>query len=244
MTTRTTSPFRFKQFTVQQNRSAMKVGFDGILLGAWSNVDRCQRILDIGTGTGLIALMLAQRTSADSPAPHIDAIEIDEAAIPDATVNFASSPWHERLHLIHDRYQSWRDQSAGQYDLIVSNPPYFQDSMPSQDSSRTTARHDRDLDVNDLLNGMQKMLTNDGRLCLILPTEIATSTMDKARSFGLSCRRRTSVRSLPTKRPHRELLEFWRTAGEPTSRELTIEEERHVYTDSFRKLARDFYLAF
>ncbi len=244
MTTRTTPPFRFKRFTVQQSRSAMKVGFDGILLGAWASVGRCQRILDVGTGTGLVALMLAQRTWGRSPEPQIDAIEIDDSAINDASENFADSPWQDRLQLIHDRFQAWCERSIGPYDLIVSNPPYFQDSLPSKDSSRTTARHDRDLDVRDLLSEMRELLTNDGRLSLILPTETTVRTIEHANQFGLFCRRRTSVRALPTKPPHRELLEFCWTAGELTTMELTIEEEHHLYTDSFRELARDFYLAF
>lgn len=221
----------------------MKVGFDGVLLGAWTNVDQCTRILDVGTGTGLIALMLAQRTSESSPRPILDAIDLNALAIQDAEANFASSPWVDRMQSIHARFQDWFMRSSCQYELMVSNPPYFQDSV-SQDPARISARHNRDLAVDDLLQGTRRLLARDGRLSLILPTRSAGRWIESANQIGLYCRRRTSVSALPTKPPHRELLEFQWSNGPLAVSEMTIELEHHVYTDSFRQLAREFYLAF
>lgn len=248
-TLRTTPPFRFKQFTVEQCHAAMKVGFDGILLGAWSSVHGCQRILDIGTGTGLVALMLAQRTKAEvtdrAELIPIDAIEVDSTAMVDAQQNFANSPWSERLRLIPGRVQVWAETTAQRYDVIVCNPPYFSYSSENLNtSSREVARHDRRLSLGDLFEQAKSLLTESGQLSVIVPTLRLANALESASRVGFVCRRQMRVRALPEKPFYRELLEFRSMQGEVVVEELTVECEHHKYTDEFRSLARDFYLKF
>ncbi len=142
----------------------MKVGTDGVLLGAWADCDNAKRILDIGTGTGLIALMMAQRSQA-----QIDAIEIDEHASEQAIENVNRSPWASRVNVINKSLQDYSKVENKAYDLIVSNPPYFQNSMFAPDKKRTDARHNSNLELEDLLKGAKKLLSNDGKLSIILP---------------------------------------------------------------------------
>lgn len=224
----------------------MKVGFDGILLGAWANTEQCASILDIGTGTGLLALMLAQRTedaATDSPI-LIKAIEIDEMAVGQAKANVAASPWPRRINVIHRSFQSFATASSHLYDLLVCNPPYFARNPSGQESARSIARHEDSLPFSELSENTAKMMTELGRLCVILPTERERENVALAAEHQLFCRRRKAVRSLPGKSPHRILLEFRREAGPIENAQITIEEQRHVYTEAFKALARDFYLAF
>lgn len=226
----------------------MKVGFDGILLGAWANVDNCQNVLDVGTGTGLIALMLAQRTKQREPATQVDAIEVNADAIVDASRNFAASPWSSRLNLIQARFQDWAKSHVQKYDLIVSNPPYFLSSGKDQPTSREIARQQAGLKYGDLIAGASALLRESGRLCVIVPMEQCDHVQGLAVDYGLTPVRKLEVRPIREKPPHRALLEFHRDsrgiATEVTVEELTIELSRHAYSDEFKELARDFYLAF
>jgi len=239
------SAFRFKQFTVRHNHCAMKVGTDGILLGAWcspcSNNLTTAKILDIGTGTGLIALMLAQR----NPHAVVDAIEIDRAACEQAAENFAASPWSERLRAIPGCVKNlcpdWR------YDLIVSNPPWFSDSLKSPSDARNNARHDDTLNAIDLLVSVDRLLAVDGRFSAVLPSVSGQRFIENAAQFGLHCVRNCQVQPNADKLPTRCLLEFSRTppATQLDSETLIVETNtRHDYTPAFRDLTRDFYLRF
>lgn len=239
------SIFRFKQFVVHQDRCAMKIGTDGILLGAWAQAEQPQRILDIGTGTGLIALMMAQRF----PNAVIDAVEMEPKAAEQAATNFAASPWPERLNLHHQSIQSFAASNVPDkaYSLIVSNPPWFVDSLKSIESSRNLARHTDSLSHDELLNSVRLLLHSSGRFTVVLPFDESTSFIHSAHERNLFCRRQCHVRSKPGLSPHRILLEFETEPSESPVilQELTIEnEQHHDYTDSFRTLTRDFYLRF
>lgn len=223
----------------------MKIGTDGILLGAWAQAEQPERILDIGTGTGLIALMMAQRF----PSAIVDAVEIEPNAAEQAARNFSASPWPERLNLHHQSIQSFAasDLPDKAYPLIVSNPPWFADSLKSNESSRNLARHTDSLSHHELLNSVRRLLHSSGRFSAVLPFVDSASFVHSADEVRLVCRRHCHVRSKPGLSPHRVLLEFKAgpTESPVISQELIIENERHHdYTETFRELTRDFYLRF
>jgi tRNA1Val (adenine37-N6)-methyltransferase len=237
--------FRFKQFVVHQDRCAMKIGTDGILLGAWAPAEQPELILDIGTGTGLIALMMAQRF----PNAIVDAVEIEPNAAEQAARNFSSSPWPDRLNLHHQTIQSFASSGLRNkaYSLIVSNPPWFADSLKSNESRRNLARHTDSLSHDELLNSVRLLLHSSGRFAVVLPFSDSASFIHLAHERNLFCRRQCHVRSKPGMSPHRVLLEFEPvpTESPAISQQLIIEnEQHHDYTESFRKLTRDFYLRF
>lgn len=231
--------FKFKQFTVFHDLCAMKVGIDGVLLGAWSDVSEADSILDIGTGSGLISLMLAQRNST----AKIDAIDIDTAAIEQATLNFNNSVWKDRLLPRLISLQAFTLENNKKYDLITSNPPYFQNSLKTPDTQRNTARHTDTLPHHELIQCSKKMLSPNGRLTLILPVNEAAACIEYAEFTGLYCRRLVTVFPTPTRPVKRLLIEFRTEKGERETYDLTIETEtRHQYTPEFTSLAKDFYL--
>ena len=238
------SAFQFKQFSVRQNRCAMKVGTDGVLLGAWCSPcynNTAARILDIGTGTGLIALMLAQRNAH----AVVDAIEIDGAACEQATENFATSPWSERLRAIPGCVKDFR--ADWQYDLVASNPPWFSNSLKSPLDVRNTARHDESLNAIGLLDCVDRLMTIAGRFSTVLPSVSGRRFIENAAQSGLHCVRHCEVQPNPDKLPTRCLLEFSRTppASQLIPETLIVETAtRHDYTLEFRNLTRDFYLRF
>ena len=248
------SLFRFKRFSIQQQHAAMKIGFDGILLGAWCCVDGYKRFLDVGTGTGLIALMIAQRTESSdargSDDVQIDAVEIDEAAGEEAALNFERSPWPNQLRLFHEKFQTWRIQRNQQYDLIVCNPPFFSSHVAGprgvtpRMTPRAVARQTSQLSLTDLFEGADSLLESHGRLCFIVPFDRRDEAIESAQHAGFSACRKLVVRSLPHKPPHRVLLEFVREPSSCAFDEIIIERSHHVYTPEFRRLARDFYLRF
>lgn len=227
--------FRFKQFTVYHDRCAMKVGTDGVLLGAWANVSQARHILDIGTGTGLIALMLAQRSDA-----RITAIDIDEDAVAQATDNAANSPWTSRIRVLQQDLCQYHTEQR--YDAIVSNPPYFIDSLKGPDNQRNTARHTDTLDARTLLNKASELLHSEGHLSLVIPSEQVIDIKRIGEEYGLYLTRHTAVITRPGLPPKRALLEFRKTPGTCTTDELVIELDRHVYSEDYIALTRDFYL--
>ena len=227
--------FRFKQFTVYHDRCAMKVGTDGVLLGAWARVSQARHILDIGTGTGLIALMLAQRSDA-----MITAIDIDEGAVAQATDNAGNSPWTSRIRVLkQDLCQYATDQ---RFDVIVSNPPYFIDSLKCSDNQRNTARHTDTLDASRLLCKASELLHPEGHFSLIIPAEQVPQIQRLGEECGLYLTRHTAVITRPGLPPKRALLEFRKTNGTCQTDELVIELDRHVYSEDYIALTREFYL--
>lgn len=231
--------FKFKQFTIHQENCAMKVGTDGVLLGAWINIGNAQTILDIGTGTGLIALMMAQRSSSE-----IDAIEIDQDAAKQAYANFRGSPWSNRLNIIHSSFQDYSINEK-KYDLLVANPPYFLNSLKTPDLKRAIARHDHLLNRYDLIEGSFRLLNLKGRLAVILPVaeyDLFTSQLLKLALFEI---RKTTVIPKPGKKPERILAEFSFVKQPIEISELLVEKYgRHGYSEEYIELTKEFYLKF
>jgi len=218
----------------------MKVGTDGVLLGAWANCENVNSILDIGTGTGLIALMLAQRSNAE-----IDAVEIDESACGQAEENIAKTDWKDLIQILNLPFQEFSKLTEKKYDLIVSNPPYFQNSLFAPDKKRTDARHNSNLELEELVDGAIKLLNEDGSFNLILPYIEGTMFILKASEKGLYCTRQTKVLSKPGREPKRLLLEFMKIKKPLVEQEIIIElNKRHEYSDAYKNLTKDFYLAF
>ena len=228
--------FSFKQFTIRHDRCAMKVGTDGVLLGAWTDIRHSRRILDIGTGTGLISLMLAQR-QADAT---ITAIDIDAEAVSQAQENIQDSPWKERITAVLQDLKTYRPQEL--FDTIVSNPPYFIDSLKCPDSQRKTARHTDTLDMHTLLYQTSLLLTPEGRFSIVLPAEQTNTLIEAAGRVGLYPSRHTAVITRPGLAPKRTLMELTRQKEAFQTEELVIELERHVYSEAYIALTKDFYL--
>lgn len=240
--------FRFKQFSVRHERSAMKVGTDGVLLGAWCRAVDPTRILDVGTGCGLIALMLAQRF----PGSVVDALEIDPEAATEAKENFQASPWSSRLTALSGDFTSL--SFPDRYGMIVSNPPWYDSEMKSPEQVRSLARHSDALTPEVLASRVAELLDDDGRFSVILPVDKAPRLTNAAMTHDLDLVRQTFVRPTPSKPPHRLLMEFSRRKTnleedhkrpQLLSDELTVETEvRHDYTAEFRTLLKDFFLRF
>jgi len=230
--------FSFKQFTVYHHLCAMKVGIDGVLLGAWTNVENVDKILDIGTGTGLIALMLAQRSNA-----IIDAIDIEQSAILQANENFVQSPWKNRIFAKKISLQDFSKNTTECYDLIVSNPPYFVNSTKTPNENRTNARHTDSLTHEALIENSILLLKPTGRICIILPVNEGLHCVDYAESKGLFCTKLVTVYPKPNVIAKRLLIEFRLQFSERIDSEIVIESNvRHQYSPEFSNLAKDFYL--
>ncbi len=232
--------FQFKQFTIQQEQAAMKVGTDGVLLGAWSSVPGPGgRVLDVGTGTGVIALMLAQRTKSVT----LDALEIDPLSARQAEENFRNSPWKERIHCIQSSFQDYSAQCHLQYDLVICNPPFFSGSSKAPTREKNLARHDDSLSLEDIFKGSVLLMKKTSIISLILPVQKLAQAMDMISEYKMHCSRLTRVRPVALKPPKRVLLEVSSMPGELIEDELTIEtDKRHVYSDGFKNLIEEFYL--
>lgn len=244
--------FRFKQFFVHDERCAMKVGTDAVLLGAWTPlpVNPCSvseavcalsakrsRILDIGTGSGIIALMLAQRC----PDAQLDAIDIDPDAIAQAAENFAASPWSNRLHAHCTSLQSFQF-SVFSFHLIVSNPPYFVNALKNPDMLRQTARHTDTLSYSELLQGASQLLADDGTFALILPADAQDEFLTLAQSFGLFPARITYVHPTPAKPAKRMLLALQKNVTDCSVTHFTISSADSPRSAEYQALTADFYL--
>lgn len=246
--------FRFKKFKVVNRRSAMKVNTDGVLLGAVMTIDKDdKRLLDIGTGTGTIALMAAQRLfeAAHEGAGEIDAIDIDQPSAEEAAQNFAASPWPSMLRAYHmgldafAAHLSAEDQQGRQkqYDLIFSNPPYFDNALEAPEQRRNTARHTTPgLSYREIIEFSAQHLTPKGRLALVLPSDTETELTRYARMNGLFLFSITRVRTVPRKAPSRIIAEFSRARVEsPQDRMLTI-QDGGTYTQEYLETMKDYYL--
>lgn len=234
--------FQFKQFTIEQDRCAMKVGTDGVLLGALTSLENNpQTFLDIGAGTGLIALMLAQRSVAE----QIDAIEIDEDAYEQCVENFENSPWADRLFCFHASLDEFAEEMEGEkYDLIVSNPPFF---IPNErevnlPENRKKARFYDSLPFEDLVGYASQLLSENGELAVVIPFAEEVRFLGLAKQFGLFLHRITRVRGTASTPVKRSFLQFSFTEQKIQESELVLEISRHNYTEEFKSLMKDFYL--
>lgn len=232
-------PFKFKQFTIQQDRCAMKVGTDGVLLGAWADISHDpQSILDIGAGTGLIALQLAQRSNAF----QVDAVEIQPDAYEQAVDNFENSPWNDRLFCYHASLQEFAEEMDEQYDLIVSNPPFYNDHYAAEDPSRNIARSTGSLSFSELLEAAEKLLHTDGRFNIIIPHQYESSFLELAARHQLYAERICRVKGRPETDFKRSLISMSRNKLKCSTTQLVIETGRHEYTPDYISLVGDFYL--
>ena len=247
--------FRFKKFEVVNERSAMKVNTDGVLLGAAMTISPSDRtMLDVGTGTGTIALMAAQRLSSailnsssvilnEVKNPRIDAIDIDEASASEASANFINSPWNSILKAHHLPLEEFAASTETVYDLIFSNPPYFEDSLTAPDERKSTARHTSDgLSYRDIFEFAKDSLSENGRVSLVLPADQEAALTRYARMCGLYLFRILRVRTVPRKAPSRIIAEFSRTRCAELSEELLTIQDEGKYTQEYLSLTGDFYL--
>lgn len=228
--------FTFKQFHVDHDRCAMKVGTDGILLGAWAPVERARRVLDIGTGSGLIALMLAQRSAATC---WIDAVELDINAAQQARENVAASPWNRRMAVIESAIQAYQ---APPYDLIVSNPPYFSAGQSFSDPARGLARHTGALDSDELLAACNRLLSPNGEVALILPRAMTDEILCISSNYDLYCICYIAVITKDGKEPNRVLLLLGRGLSRCERGEIVIHSADGGYSDRYIQLTSPFYL--
>lgn len=229
--------FQFKQFTVWHDKCAMKVGTDGVLLGAWTSVQNAHKILDVGTGTGLVALMLAQRSLPDA---DIVALEIDETAAGQARENVTRSPWKERVEVVQTDFRSY--QSSDKFDVVVSNPPYFVDSLECPDRQRNAARHNDSLTYEELLEGVAGLLAEDGTFTIVIPVDVADRVKMIAAVKNLYAVRQLNVITKPGGVPKRTLITFTFSNQECVVEELLTELARHQYSEEYIALTREYYL--
>jgi tRNA1Val (adenine37-N6)-methyltransferase len=234
------SKFQFKQFFLEQDRCAMKIGTDGVLLGAWTPIENNPfSILDIGAGTGIIALMLAQRSGAQ----QIDALEIDEEAYEQATDNFENSPWNDRLFCFHAGLDEFVEEPEDEYDLIVSNPPFYSEDYKSENEQRDLARFQDAMPFEDLVEAAALLLSENGIFSVIIPFKEEEKFLALANEYELYPLKITRVKGTPTSEIKRSLLAFSRNeiSNFPID-ELIIETARHIYTPEYIALTKDFYL--
>jgi len=231
--------FQFKQFRIEQEKSAMKVGVDGVLLGAWVDVSGAERILDVGAGTGLIALMLAQRSKA-----RITAIEIEKSAALEAQENVSASPWPERVEVLQSSFQEFAERTTEKFDLVVSNPPYFSRASKAASDERTLARHNDSLTFEELMLHSSRLLNEDGSLAIIIPSEAFEELHKYAITHKLYVKRIMHIRPKPSKKVNRVLVQWSTVEQQPEIQELCIYEEDGSFTSTYMDLTREFYLNF
>lgn len=230
--------FQFKQFTIHQDLCAMKVGTDGVLIGAWGAVGET-RMLDIGCGSGLISIMAAQRTTT----MKIDAIDIEESAVRQSEINVAACPWSDRITIHHTTIQEFNPQYK--YDFIISNPPYFINSLKEGKDARAIARHSNTLPYSDLAKSVERVLTENGIFSVIFPYLEANIFIVEAAKYSLYCIKRVDIKGTATRATKRVMLQFARSRKEIINDELIIEDgARHHYTQKYKELTKEFYMKF
>ena len=228
--------FKFKQFTIEQENCAMKVGTDGCLLGGWFSCTGSKRILDIGCGTGLVSIMAAQRSEA-----QVTGVEIDSTAALQARKNADSSPWGERIEIVNSDFLEY--ETDGRFDVIVSNPPYFVNSMKCDSETRTLARHSDTLDSRMFFKKSIKLLADGGCISIVIPCDIMEEWNTAAMEQGLYPTRTTFIKTTPKKAPKRVLVEFRAGSNTATTENtLILETSPGEYSDDAKRILGDFYL--
>lgn len=232
-------PFKFKEFSVNQDQCAMKIGTDAVLLGAWASLETNPfAILDIGAGTGVLGLMLAQRSHAEV----IDAIEIDDDAYEQCVDNFELSPWGDRLFCYHASLEEFAEEIDDEYDLIICNPPFYAEDYKTENESRDLARFQDAMPFNHLLESISILLSPEGSFNVIIPFNEEENFIKLANNFLLFPNRICRVKGNPETEIKRSMLAFSFRESETTTTELIIETERHQYTQDYINLTKDFYL--
>jgi tRNA1Val (adenine37-N6)-methyltransferase len=231
-------PFRFRQFTLRHHQSTMKAGTDAMLLGSWLPlIGQEQRVLDVGAGSGIVALMLAQRSQA-----FIDAIDIHQASVQEAAQNFHSSPWSNRLHAEFISFQKFALQQSQHYDLIVSNPPFFRNSLLPADERLKMAKHNLNLSIDDFISSSLLLLAPEGRLAVILPIPEAADFCAGAEAKGFFVQQQLFILPTPERAPSRRILLLARQpADKINTQHLTVRQTNGKYTEEYISLTRDFH---
>lgn len=232
-------PFSFKNFKVNQDQCAMKIGTDGVLLGAWTSIENNPfSILDIGAGTGILSLMLAQRSHAEL----IDALEIDDKAYEQCVENFEQSPWADRLFCYHASLEEFANEIEDQYDLIICNPPFFSEDYKTESAQRDLARFQDAMPFGHIIESVSKLLNENGLFSVVIPFNEETHFIKIALKFGLFPNKVLHVKGNPTSEIKRSLMTFSFQKSEIIKETLTIEIGRHEYTPEYINLTKDFYL--
>lgn len=231
--------FRFRQFVVHQQRDVMRVNTDGVLLGAWTPSPNGLRVLEVGTGTGVVALQLLQRGAS-----YVDAIDIDGQACEQARENAAQSPWSTQMNVLQRSFQEYAEQCETTYELVVSNPPYYVGALPSPNERRNVMRHADTLPLEDLLAALELCLSPSGRFVAIFPIAEGSQFIALAAKAGLYCSQQVQVADQPMKRTKRLLCEFTRECKAPKINELFIRDANGDFSQEYRALTEAFYLGF
>jgi tRNA1Val (adenine37-N6)-methyltransferase len=226
-------PFQFKNFSIQQSKEVFRVGTDGVLLGALSNVENAKQIIEIGTGTGLVALMLAQRNTN----ANILALDIDENAVKISAKNFVNSPFSDRLEVQFKDFKNY--ESSVKFDLIVSNPPYFEENSSTKD---LMARQQRELSFELLIEKSADILAKEGFLSVIIPLDAEAKFSTICKNFHLFLQRKVSVYGIQNSKVKRVILEYGRQNLTPIFSEIVIEKSPRIYTEEYLQLTKDFHL--
>lgn len=229
--------FQFKKFTIHQDNTAMKVTTEACLFGAWVQTFGARHILDIGTGTGLLTLMLAQKTTSET---QIHAVEMDKSALEQAKENISKSPWASRVRIFHQRIQDF--QSVEGYDFIICNPPFFDNHLTSSNIAKNQALHQVSLSFEELLNAVGRLLNPNGYLAVLLPTYEMDIFRKLAHSRGFFPRNQLTVYNRPQKPIFRQIIIFAQQEMEIQREEVLIREDSQEYSKAFRELLKDFYL--
>lgn len=232
-------PFIFKQFHVFHDKSSMKVGTDAVLLASLVKMSDCEEILDIGCGSGVISLICAQKSEA-----HISAIDIDKYSVEQANENFELSKWKARLKASEKSIQEYANTINNKFDLLISNPPFFENALKSPVEIRNKARHNDTLSSEDLLHSARQLLLTNGKLAIILPFTEGEEFIRIASSHQFYLQRRVEIQPKSSKKANRLVLEFVLSSCETTKENIIIREEGNDYTEAYRHLTKDFYLAF
>ncbi|MCX6250510.1 MAG: methyltransferase [Bacteroidetes bacterium] len=230
--------FRFKQFTVEDDHSTMRIGTDAMIMGSWVDPGNAGTILDIGTGCGVLALMMAQKSKA-----MIHAIDIDRNSVDQSQKNFSNSPWTSRLTVFYRSFTGHAVLAGIKYDLIITNPPFFMNSLRSPDEKRNLARHGDSELTEDLFESVNQLLNNNGEFYIILPSQQSLSAMNVAENFDLYVIGRLNIKSKPGKAIHRVITRFGRTPPEEEScHELIIRNSDNSYSEEYLEMTRDYHV--